>query len=316
MKKSLIALAALAFVGAAAAQSSLNLYGVADVYVGKTKGAKAAAADGGIGQSRLGFKGTEDLGGGLAATFNFEQGLNLGNGASDAVTFGRQANVGFTGGFGTIKVGRSTTALDDIHGAANSGFDSGLSATNGVWDNGGMGYTGRLNAQLYYATPEMAGFSGAISTQLSGNTGGNPTTSANLKYNAGPIYVGAGYEYQKATKTKIALVNASYDLGMAKLLGSYRYTKDGVFGANLGMEGDEYQVGVDVPLSSALTLSAGYAYGRAQNGFLRTKATGYGIALGYSLSKRTLVYGGYRAASGKITVGDTSLMAVGVNHSF
>ncbi|MDO9200708.1 MAG: porin, partial [Hydrogenophaga sp.] len=128
MKKSLIAIAVLTVAGAASAQSSLNLYGVADVWVGKTKNGDTQLGSGGLAGSRLGFKGTEDLGGGLKAHFNLEQAISLDTGANVEAgsAFSRQANVGLSGGFGTVKLGRSFSAFDDINGAANSGFDSDL----------------------------------------------------------------------------------------------------------------------------------------------------------------------------------------------
>ena len=171
MKKSLIAIAIMAVAGTAAAQSSLSLYGVADLWVGKTKNGKFQAGDDGLASSRWGMKGTEDLGGGLKAHFNFEQGLDLSNGSTGA-GFDRQANVGFSSGFGTLKLGRSFTAFDDINGAANSGFDSALSATS-AWTS----YSGSSSAQIYYATPEMGGLSGAVAFNLKGNQATNDITS-------------------------------------------------------------------------------------------------------------------------------------------
>lgn len=304
MKKSLIALAALAFVGAASAQSSVSLYGIADIWVGKPEGGKIQAGSGGVNQSRWGIKGAEDLGGGLKAVFNFESGFSLANGAVDGTLFNRQANIGFEGGFGTIKVGQSFNALDDIFGAANSGFDSALSA-NGAWLNG---YTGEAIAQLYYATPEIAGFSGALSTQLNGNTanGAKKISALHVKYNNGPIYAGLGYETDKGTQQKGTLLNASYDLGVAKLLGSYYTTKvTGVTGKI-----NSYQLGADVPVSGALTLSVGYASSKPTGG---KSATGFGVAAAYALSKRTTVYGGLRATN---NVAGNDIWAVGVNHKF
>ena len=316
MKKSLIALAALAFVGAAAAQSSVTLYGVADIWVGKpefnangTKGKVQAGTDG-VAKSRIGFKGSEDLGGGLKANFNFEQYVNLANGATNAQTFDRQANVGFSGGFGTIKLGKSWNPLDDIFGAANSGFDSALSA-NGVWQNS---YASTAAAQLYYATPEISGFSGAISTQLNGNVTApaKKVSSFNVKYAAGPIYAGVGYEDGTNSKGTVnqkgTLLNGSYDLGVAKLLGSYYTTKPDGGGAKT----NSYQIGADVPLSSALTLSVGYASSKVDVAGAKS-ATGFGVAAAYGLSKRTTIYGGLRATN---NVAAKDLWAVGVNHSF
>jgi len=303
MKKSLIALAVLAASGAAMAQSSLTLYGQADLWIGKVNKDSVKMGDDGLASSRLGFRGVEDLGGGLKATFNFEQGLDLTNGATDAPTFQRQANVGLMGGFGTVKLGRSFTALDDVFGAANSGFDSALSA-NAVWQNS---YTASADAQLYYATPAFGGFTAAASTQLNGNKVGGRVSAFNVAYGNGPIAAAVGYEDDAAGQEGLML-NGSYDLGMAKLMASYYTTKpEGLKRTN------SYQIGADVPLGGALTLSVGYASSKNENTGFRD--SGFGVAAGYSLSKRTTVYGGFRAAS--IDSGeDKDLIAVGINHKF
>jgi predicted porin len=309
MKKSLIALAALAAVSAASAQSSVTLYGIADIWVGKVKGGKVMAASGGVNTSRWGVKGSEDLGGGLKANFNFESGLDLANGAVKGGLFERQANVGVSGGFGTVKLGKSWNALDDMFGAANSGFDSALSA-NGVWLNG---YTGTAAAQLYYATPDMNGFNAAVSTQLNGNSnnGASRVSAFNVTYTAGPIYAGLGYEEDKGTGQKGTMINGSYDLGKAKLLASVYNTKP----TGAGVKVNSYQIGADVPLSSAMTLSVGYAASKPNGG--QTNSA-FGVAAAYSLSQRTTVYAGIRAESVKASNGqpDRDVYAVGINHKF
>lgn len=313
MKKSLVALAALAAVaatGVASAQSSVTMYGKADLWVGKVKGGKFQVGTDGLAASRLGVMGSEDLGGGLKANFNFEQYLNLANGATNnptaktGQTWDRQANVGFSGGFGTVKLGKSWNALDDIFGSANSGFYSALSA-NKVWLNS---YTGTAVAQIYYATPEISGLSGAISSQLSGNAAAGRTSAFHVKYANGPIYAGLGYENDAAAGQKGTLVNGSYDLGVAKLMGSY-YTSKPTVGART----NSYLLDADVPLSGALTLSVGYANSKVKGG---RADSAFSIAAGYALSKRTMIYGGYRAENRKSGAADADLFAVGVNHSF
>ncbi len=317
MKKSLIALAALAFVGAAAAQSSVTLYGIADIYVGDSDavGSKVAAGSGGVAASRWGIKGSEDLGGGLKANFNFEQGVDLGNGSTTA-GFTRQANVGFSGGFGTLKIGKSLNAMDDVYGASNSGFDSALSANaGGVWLNG---YAGEAAAQLHYTTPTIAGFTAAVSTQLNGNvTAGNAvskgkTTAFNVTYAAGPMAAAVAYEDNKNTDLaggaaqKGTMFNGSYDLGVAKLLGSYYTTKP----AGGGAKTNSYQLGADIPVSAPLTLSVGFASSKVSG--TGTTSRAFGVTGAYALSKRTTAYAGIRAAN---QVGK-DLWAVGVNHKF
>ena len=116
MKKSLIALAVLGFAGAAMAQSSVTLYGVADAGLGKTKSAGESrvnmhsANTMNNGNSRLGVRGVEDLGGGLKAGFNFETGLSLEDGSTAASGPGfwsRNANMWVGGNWGTFKMGRT-----------------------------------------------------------------------------------------------------------------------------------------------------------------------------------------------------------------
>ncbi len=131
MKKSLLALAVLgAFAGAAQAQSSVTIYGIVDtgitytskVATGTGTGSKFAVNSGNIQGSRIGFKGVEDLGGGLSAVFQLETGFTNDNGGlqgSDAVTssnlFRRKSVVGLSGGFGTVLLGRQTDFEDTIY---------------------------------------------------------------------------------------------------------------------------------------------------------------------------------------------------------
>lgn len=321
MKKSLIALAAVAAVSAASAQSSVTLYGIADMWVGQTKSTTAAnvstsatkAASGGLAGSRWGVKGNEDLGGGMRATFLFEQGLDLANGAASG--FNRQAYVGVGGGFGDILLGNVYTALDDINGAANSGFDSALSATSNVW----VGYTSNPNSNIKYVSPTFGGISGALSTNLDGNGSDARVVSLQVGYTGGPLFVGLAYQGDKQSQPGLnvrhTLVNGSYDFGAVKLLASVRNVTNPDNGA---AKAKELQVGVDVPLSAALTLSAGYAQSQNQNaaGVDGEKRTGFGLAAGYSLSKRSTVYGGLQNAKVKGSDKSDRLLAVGVNHKF
>ncbi|RZI41890.1 porin [Herbaspirillum sp. HC18] len=113
MKKSLLALAVLgAFAGVASAQTNVSIYGVADVGIERTKlspGQSTTRLSSGIQSgSRLGFKGSEDLGGGMSAIFALENGYDISNGAlgQGGLLFGRQAWVGLNGGFGAVKFGR------------------------------------------------------------------------------------------------------------------------------------------------------------------------------------------------------------------
>ena len=316
MKKSLIAVAALAVVSAASAQSSLNVYGIVDVVIHKDKGVSTKMTSGGVSTSRLGFKGTEDLGGGLKANFVLEQGIDLTSGALKGNGFDRQAYVGLSGGFGEVKFGNVYTAYDDISGATNPVFDSVLSPTN-VWSSGG--YISNPGSNIYYATPSFGGFSGAVSYNLDGKK--EPVVSVHVKYENGPIYVGAAYQddrdyagiYNTAkgltgndakAAVRYARLNGSYDLGSFKLLAGYGKVSGGV---------QEYSFGADVPLAANLVLSAGVASSKTDGA---KRLTGYSVGAAYLLSKRTTVYGGFYADNGDAPDTIESRFGAGIKHAF
>lgn len=328
MKKSLIALAVLAASGASFAQSSVTLYGIADLWLGsvKTEIGGTSLTDttlesGGVNQSRWGVQGSEDLGKGLKANFKLEQGFDLTNGSGTiGQTFSRESYVGFSGGFGEVKLGKVWTAFDDVNGASNAVFDSALSPTSYVFAS--IGYQGNPGKTIYYATPSFSGFGAAASHTLFNNTATyDAITSLNVTYGAGPVAVQLGYQVEdlKATSddTTFTRLGGSYNFGVATAKLSYgKVTNAGNFkDANT----TEYQLGVDVPVSATLTVSASYASSddNALNGDESRK--GYGIAATYTLSKRTFLYGGYVSATASnagVPDDKISVFAVGVQHKF
>jgi predicted porin len=325
MKKTLIALAVLAASGASMAQSSVTLYGIADVWFGQTKtnGLSQTKIDsGGVSESSFGFKGSEDLGGGLKAIFTLEQGFNIDTGAqgTPSQAFNREASVGFAGGFGEVKMGRVWTALDDVSGAINSGFDSALSATSGVFKS--TDFNANPANGVRYTSPNFGGFSGAVSYALGEKKTATLSDSSimalNVQYANGPLAAVLGYQTEEpqgsAASVDYTRLGASYDLGVAKILASYGKVND----AN---DTNEYQIGVDFPVSSALTLSAGYATSKTENtaGTTLTERDGFGLAAAYSLSKRTMIYGGIQRATedtAGVETNKATLYAVGVKHTF
>lgn len=330
MKKSLIALAVLAASGASFAQSSVTLYGIADVWFGRTTLTDAPSQikldSGGVSGSRFGFKGSEDLGGGLKANFLLEQGFNIDTGATTAgQAFSRQSYVGFSGGFGEVKLGKMWTAFDDINGAANAVFDSALSPQNGVWLS--TGYQANPNNGLYYVSPSMGGFSAAVNYALGENktatVDAGSVVAFNVKYEGGPVYAGLAYQREKATDaadaTNFTRVNGSYDFGVAKLLAGYGRVSGSPVAGTSDFSTTEWELGADFPVSGALTLSAGIA--RSSDNAAKGDATrkGYGLGAAYAMSKRTTVYGGYQSANTSkpgVADSDATLLAVGVKHTF
>lgn len=342
MKKSLIALAVLAASGAAMAQSSVTLYGIADAFVGSTKievgntgQRQTNVSSSGINGSRWGLKGSEDLGGGMKAIFTLESGFALDTGASaigqNGLLFGRQAYVGLQSGFGTVSVGRQYSAYDNLQGATNHNYDSytfnarsGVTDTGngttslGVTSNGIRNYTSRLNNSIAYATPDFGGFSGAVvygfgeNKNTVGNVNGDSadTASVHVKYANGPILVGYAYQQEKLNavgnvqdKNKYNLVGGSYDFGVAKLTASYNTVKNNV------LKDKEGQIGVSVPFGAA-AISAGYARSKSEGLGVERTGKGYSVLATYALSKRTGLYLGAQNTKAYIPTAALALNAV------
>lgn len=329
MKKSLIALAVMAAAGAASAQSSVQLYGIADLWFGSVKAENGAGVgvrqtvleSGGVSNSRWGLKGSEDLGGGLKAIFTLEQGFNMDDGAGTG--FNREASVGLAGNFGEVKFGKVWTAFDDLAPAANSAFDSDLAPTALAFVSNG--YSANPANGVRYTSPSISGFTAAASYALGENKtatlSASSVTAVNVQYANGPITAGVAYQTEEpqgnGKSVDYTLVNGSYNFGPAKLLASYAKVDDqGLFDTN------EWHLGVDVPLASNLILSGGYAQSKTETaaGADVSKRKGLGLALAYVLSKRTIAYTGlnntkFEDGAGNST-GKVNVLAVGIKHSF
>ncbi|WP_439112902.1 porin [Hydrogenophaga sp.] len=326
MKKSLVALAVFGSVaGAAQAQSSLQLYGVVDLWVGSINtdlgGKSVTKLDaGGVSANRIGFKGTEDLGGGLKANFLLEQGFSADTGVG-AGGFDRQSWVGVSGGFGEVQLGNTYAAYDDISGAAFTSFDSALSAEAFVFNS--TGYTARPKNNFKYISPSFGGFSGAISYSLDENGAVKQNvTSMQANYASGPLFVGVAHQIDfegGAFDPRFTRINASYDLGVATVLASYGLvSQTAMLAPKTTEKTNEFSIGANVPMG-ALTLSGGVAYSKDNAVKGGEKRTGVSLAGSYALSKRTSVYGGLNVAEGKtagVKTSEASLYAVGVRHAF
>jgi predicted porin len=256
----------------------------------------------------------------LKANFLLEQGFNLDDGTQGNARqmFSRQSYVGFSGNWGEVKLGRMYTAFDDISGAANAAFDSALSPQNKVWLS--TGYHGNPNNSVYFASPNIMGFTYAASYSFGENKSATADAgvfvSFNVKYESGPLYAGVAYQVENKDSTfatvKFTRLNGSYDLGVAKVLVGY--------GSKVVNDSrtNEWELGADYPVSPALTLSGGIA--RSSDNLAAGDATrkGYGLAASYSLSKRTSVYTGYQSSTKTVAGTDTdaTLLAIGMRHAF
>jgi len=335
MKKSLIALAVLASTGAAMAQSSVTLYGIVDVNLqsAKTTGTprQTLESSGGINGSRFGFKGTEDLGGGLKALFVLEGGFNVDTGSSGKAgsIFNRLSYVGLGGSFGEFDIGNIGTAYDDTAINSDPLWDGLFAPAYTVWQNG-AGYNSKPGNSIKYSSPSFGGVTVAASYALGENktatSSAKGVAAVNVQYTGGPLYLSLAYQEDSKAHTtagrtgaasyKDVLANASYDLGVVKLQGSYNQNT-----TDLDLKSNQFQFGVDVPVGPALVLSTGYAYSKDKDngGVTGTKRDGLGLGAKYSLSKRTFVYTGAVFGESKPASGTkvkTDLYAIGINHQF
>ena len=334
MKKTLIALAAVAATGAAFAQSSVTLYGVADVAVGKANTAAGAGLSNTIaatanptglglgndkfqaiasntlnnGTSRYGFRGVEDLGGGLKAGFNFEAGISLADGSANKSgdqAFSRAANVSLMGGFGEIRAGRSlnasyySVASWELTGTAN------YSVVANQFNYAGAG--SRDSALVMYRSPSFGGLTVDVATVLKGNDADATAADDQSKYDIAATYVAgplaASLAYNKVSgATKNVAVGAKYNFGAFTVAGSFQDPA----GVKKG-----FTVGVSAPVGP-VTLTADIA--RATN--TADKNTDFLLEAKYALSKRTFAYGVYMRDGAVAGGKSVSAYAVGVRHNF
>ena len=317
MKKTLVALAALATVGAAFAQSTVTLYGRADFSLGvftqkiggvrttdNNKGLELAAGNAkGETGSRWGLKGTEDLGGGNRALFQFENGFSIdtGFGQQNGRLFGRQAFAGLGGGWGTVTFGRQYTPLDSIWASYDAQDYNTSAPLNYAFNNGPRNTlvtsaavvgvhtdTGRVDNSILYATPNLGGFTGSLMFAPGENK--NPTAGTgatrywgfSAQYANGPLGVGLAYESANA-KGGTAATNGTvtnwtlggqYDFGPAKAYGLYERARSTL--AN-GQPGTSTFTPATVPAGTDLLTTN--AITAAQNGAGTDRGWDIGVAV-------------------------------------
>lgn len=277
MKKTALGLLAISACGLSAAQSTVTLYGVADVALSKTTGLATQLVSGATqnnGSSRWGMRGTEDLGGGLKAGFNFEAQVSLLNGAGGSNVFARAANMSLSGGFGTVKVGRTLTPSWHGSMAWELTSSANYSVVNSQFGYGGL--NSRHDAEVSYTSPNWNGLSMTVGHIFAPNNNNVAKNDLNVIYRSGPL--SAALVYNKLdNKGKNLSLGAAYNFGSFKLAGSLQDAT----GANLGKG---FTVGGSLPLGNlSLTLDV------ARD--TRNKDTNTLLEAKYALSKRTSVYG-------------------------
>ena len=301
----------LGLAAGAQAQSSVSLYGLVDVSAGQFQTAGATklwrAQGGTMSTSFLGFKGAEDLGGGLKAVFAIETFMRLDEGAAGRFNgdafWARAANVGLQGSFGSSRLGRNTTPLfvsTLIFNAFGDSFGFSPSIRQLFTPSTGLAFFGDTgwNNSLAYSSPNFGGLSlnlvGNLGEGATGATGKN--IGGNVLFFAGPFAATAAYQQVKNSafgtppgwKSQDTFqFGASYDLTVAKLFGQYTQAKTK---ATVATNTKLYGVGVAIPVGAGKILAQ---YGNAKADFGATEVTNKTLTAGYdyNLSKNTDVYG-------------------------
>lgn len=345
-----------AISGAAFAQSSVTLYGVMDLGLQSNKATigtatykQTAMSNGVQSGSRIGFKGTEDLGGGLKANFTYEAGTDP-DIASTVMTSNRQSFVGVDGGFGSVALGRQYTLHHSNQGAGDMVGNLTLAGYLG-----GMDSLVRQSNAVTYTSPSFSGFTvaaqmgfGETVTNAAAATGANSATLSNEKkneqtglrvaYAAGPLAAGLAYEtvkngtfaavtyagqataltaadYDKRTAMNI---EASYDFGVAKVGFVNNNTKfDNLGGAAGTTKWAANTLSVAAPFGAVTAFgSVGAGKLKDTDGSTITKASAYQLGASYALSKRTNVYAFTGQTKLKDLEAKLNQTVVGIRHQF
>ncbi|WP_425252539.1 porin [Janthinobacterium sp. NFX145] len=341
MKKTLITLAVLAAAtGVAQAQSSVVIYGTVDAGFVSERGGKAGTVnkiDSGIASaSRIGFKGTEDLGSGLSALFVLESGFKVDSGSQDGdALFGRQAYVGLSSKTaGTVTLGRQYTPWYNTLSKVADPFAAGYS---GSAKNLFPANTTRTSNTVLYTSPNFSGFDADVAYSA-GNNGQESLVSskigrqmgASVGYANGPLNARVAYNTTSNENANPALttgsarnwlVAANYDFTVVKAYAAYGVnkgdnssTRNNANAGNLfniastgGLTNDSTTalIGATVPVGPAGTVMASIIHVNDKNGFTNADANQFALGYSYALSKRTSTYASYAKISNKNNAGYT-----------
>lgn len=312
MQKKIIALAVAGLVsGAAFAQTNVTVYGIADVayqystssYLDNVK-SKSAINDGGQDGSRVGFKGTEDLGNGLKAFFQLETRFHLDTASNIE---GRNSNLGLMGSWGTIKAGSFGSVHDDYNGYSEAG---GMG-----WGNGAIAMLATVDARnaIEYISPNMSGleFKLGLSTNYGDGNGdevtevddsddNNRAYFVSAAYANGPVKAALTYDRSKFASPAVGtnsasewLLGGSYNFGPVALGAGYDRTKY----ANENVK-KTWRINVGAPITANDTVALSYSRAKMDwDAGGSDKARGWGASYSHALSKRTNVYATYGSVS-------------------
>ncbi len=346
MKRTMTTLAILAASGAASAQSSVTLFGVADVgyqYGSGSVSDRHGIGNSGLASSRFGFRGVEDLGGGLKASFWLEGGFAVDTGSSAQNTntnnqttgavaggglmFGRRATVSLSGPWGEVRAGRDRVAefWNLVDAFDLTGIGTSLMATNIIT---GPAFQRASNLITYYLPTSSTGLFGQVSYHMGENLKGTPTEDdgngrgLRLGYRAGNFSIAGAYGQKDFAAGDAVQSNIKVDYRFGTTLVMAQISRD----ERGTVDGRGWNIGAIVPVTSGRFLLglSNYRTTAAGNPSARKLAVGYS----HDLSKRTALYGvvatvrnrggSTTALNGAVTGPNDSSTGVslGIRHSF
>ena len=348
------------FAASAHAQSNVTIYGLVDAGIVSERGGKAGnitKLTSGIGsQSRLGFRGTEDLGNGLSALFVLETGVKIDDGTLDNATsalFNRQAFVGLKNkDLGGLTLGRQYTPWYNTLGQVADPFGAGYAGSAKNLFPAGGSHTRTSNTVLY-ATPSLSGFSAEVSYSLGEQAGDNTAgrqIGAVLAYSTGSLNVRAAYTTLNSDVAAVGatprvshdngnnfLIAANYNFTVVKAFLAYGKDKGfnsaplpnaSAFTATAvapSIDSTDLLIGATAPIGTSGTLMASYI--RKDDKTFNRDADQWALGYSHALSNRTSAYVAYAKIKNKngasYTVGNNNEVGsgdkafnLGVKHSF
>jgi predicted porin len=357
MKKTVIAAAVLAASAGAAQAQNVTIYGIVDtgleyqskVATGSGDDSRFSMQNGGILPSIWGFKGSEDLGGGLKAVFNLEGDFGADTGGprfgGALMLFGRQANVGLSGGFGTVLLGRqySPAILAEL-GTDPRGYKESFSsllpyalaqnpAGNGITGNNFLGiFTGNMISYTNAFGPVTLRAGYGLG-EVAGENSDATTIALGLTY-AGPVTVSGTFQQIKGAggtdaETQRVGLGVAVPFGGVTLKGLFAMTKADDVGGTEVSDATLFGVGVDWAWNPMNTLTVAWYQG--DDDMADGKTNDLVISNDYAISKRTVIYAQFvyadvdsganvglsiAADRGPIAGEKTSILGLGIKHSF
>lgn len=340
MKKTLIALGAVA--SSAMAQSSVTLYGIVDLGLVKQSKADTNLALGGVGmtnkelnvaqatKSRIGFRGVEDLGGGLSVKFDLEHRFKPDTGEQNGASFWDKSIVGITSQtFGEVTLGRDYMPLFYSQYLLDPWLNQGiaeLGASTYAWagyarsGGGALGLAqdtrgARYNNGIFYKA-QAAGFTAILGASLNETDvdGTSNRYGINVMYNAGPLFITAAYDQDEAQSTlanlpaplsalngqtaiadeSVFLIGVAYDFGFIKPRLSYtEATLQQVNGFGVSGVTTKEIKPTAWTLAATMPTSSGLVkmgYQSMDYDFADLKTTKFSVGYEHTLSKRTALY--------------------------